>query len=193
MGQNLVRGASPAMLTTVAGPFFFPVIMVYLDWPGAPVRVHSGRGDIPFDGETWRGVGAFGEISLPEEGMSMASVSAELRLVGLGPKLDDYLDDEIRGRASQVLFSCVTERAGNVLVADPVEVFSGYMDGLRDIVTGSDGVLQRGVSLTVAQGPSQRSSAASHHTAEDQAQAFPADTAGRHTINAEARAGNFIW
>lgn len=193
MAQNLTRGVPAAMMTAISQAAFFPIILVHLDWPAAAVRVHSNVGTLTFEGLSWLGVGAFGAITLPEESRGQASLSAELRLVGLGAELDDYLDDEIRGRQARIFFGAVTQRAGNVLVADPVEVFSGYMDALRDVTQGADGVIERGVILTVAQGPSQRSAAAAYHTAEDQARQYPTDTAGRHTINAEARAGNFIW
>lgn len=193
MAQNLTRGVPAEMMAAISKKVFFPIILVHLDWPDAAVRVHSNVGTLSYEEQTWLGVGGFGAITLPQEARGQASLSAELRLVGLGPELDAYLDDEIRGRLARVLFGAVTERNGSTLVADPVEVFSGYMDALRDVTQGANGVIERGVILTVAQGPSQRSAAAAYHTAEDQARLYPGDTAGRHTINAEARAGNFTW
>jgi hypothetical protein len=189
----LTRSADPALLGTLSQPFFYPVILVYLDWPGTPLRVHTNIGTIAFDGYDWLGVGKFGDLSLPEETFGLASQAAEMRLVGLPDELDDYLDDPIRNRAARVWFGAVTTRAGNVLVAPPVEVFSGYMDAMRDVTSSDATGRVRGVILTVAQGPSQRSNAEVYHTYEDQIAAYPGDTAGRFSINIEAEVQKIRW
>jgi hypothetical protein len=189
----LVRNVDPALLAALSAPVFFPIILVYLDWPNAPVRVHSNVGQVSFDSQTWSGVGNFGDMTIPEEAKGLASQSAELRLVGLPDELDAYLDDPIRNRAAKVWFGAVTERTGNVLLAPPAEVFSGYMDAMRDVTAVDDQGLTRGVILTVAQGPSQRARAEVYHTYEDQITAFPGDTAGRFSINIEAEVKKIRW
>jgi hypothetical protein len=189
----LVRNTDPALLTTISQHLFYPVILVYLDWPGAPVRVHTNVGTISFDGHDWRGVGKFGDLSIPEESLGLAAQAAELRLIGLSDELDAYLDDPIRNQTGRIWFGAVTERGGNVLVAPPVEVFSGYMDAMRDVLATGSGGFDRGVVLTVAQGPSQRSRAEVYHTYEDQIAAYPGDTAGRFSINIEAEVQKIRW
>lgn len=193
----LSRDIHTDTLAALQGPFFYPIIMVYLDWPDAAVRVHSNVGSVSFEGQSWHGVGNFGDIQLPEEASGLAQQPAQLRLVGLPDDLDDYLDDPIRNREGRILFGAVTERAGNILIGEPFEAFTGYMDALRDIVEVQDASgqkqLVRGVVLNVVSGPSQRSAAEVYHTAEDQARNFPGDTAGRLVINAEAEAGKLTW
>lgn len=189
----LTRGTPTAMLATLAQPIFYPVILVYLDWPDTPVFLHSNYGTLMWDSVGWHGVGHFGDMTIPEESLGMAAQSAEMRLIGLPAELDDYLDDPIRNRPARVWFGVVTERAGNVLVADPVEVFSGYMDAMRDNTQASDDGLSRGVILSVAPGPSQRSRAEVYHTYEDQMRAYPGDTAGRFSINIEATVATMLW
>ena len=39
-----------------------PVIIVELDFPSGMVRVWSGVGDLPFIGQTFKGVGALGSV-----------------------------------------------------------------------------------------------------------------------------------
>jgi hypothetical protein len=189
----LVRTVDPALLSTLAQPVFFPIILVYIDWPGSPVYVHSNIGTVSFDGETWQGVGAFGDVDMPEEALGLASQAATLRLIGLPQELDDYLDDPVRNRDASIWFGTVTERSGNQLTGDPVEIFSGYVDAMRDVFTSNDGEATRGVILSVAQGPSQRQRAEVYHTYEDQIAAFPGDTAGRFSINIEAEVKKIRW
>ena len=189
----LVRDVDSALLTALSGAVFHPIILVYLDWPDAAIRVHSSPGTVTFDGFNWTGVGGFGEITIPEEALGLAAQNAEMRLVGLPDELDDYLDDPIRNRAAKVYFGAVTERAGTTLIGTPVEIFSGYMDAFRDVLSVDSGGATRGVILSVAQGPSQRSAAEVYHTYEDQITAYPGDTAGRFSINIEAEVKKIRW
>jgi len=158
---------------------FYPVILVFLDWPSGPVRRHSNPGDITFGGETFEGVGEFGQISLPNEATGLASDDATVGLVGLGDDLDDYHEDAIRGRAGRIWFGAVTERSGNTLVGDPFQIFAGTMARMRDREVFIGGSSQRGVTITLSPGPSQRAFAAPYHSDEDQRIRFPLDTAGR--------------
>lgn len=169
----LRRTIHPDLLAALQGPFFYPVIMVWLDWPENEIRVHSSVGAIPWDGHDWLGVGGFGEVVIPEEAHGMASQPAQLKLVGLPDDLDEQLEAPIRNRDGIIYFGAVTERGGNVLIGDPFPIYEGYMDAMRDIVEGSDGRLTRGVILSLAAGPSQRAFAEIYHTYEDQIRAHP--------------------
>jgi hypothetical protein len=189
----LKRNIDPATLNALAQPVFYPVIMVYLDWPDAPVYAHSNVGPLIWDEQTWQGVGEFGAIQMPEEELGLAAQPAEVRLIGVPDELDQYLTDPIRNREAVIYFGVVTERGGNVLIGEPFEMFVGYMDAMRETVTVEDGVMRRDVVLTVANGPSQRSFAEVFHTYEDQQRRFPGDTAGRLTINAEAELDKLTW
>ena len=188
-----IRYLDPQTLVAFSAPFFFPVVMVCVDWPGGAVRAHSGAGAMAWGGDIWHGVGRFGEVVLPEEAGGLASMPARVRLVGLPDDLDMYLDLPLRGRRSWIGFGAVTERAGNVLRGAPVEAWAGYVDALRDVLESEGAVVSRGVEITLASGPSQRAHAEVAHTFEDQIRHYPGDTAGRWVINAEARAQTRTW
>ena len=126
------RVIHPDTLAAIAAGNFCPVVMVYLDWPDGPVRVHSNIGTITWQGEEWLGLGKFGGITSPEEGMGLAQNAASLQLIGAPDEMDDYLDSPIRGRRGEIWFGVVTERAGNVLIGEPFSIFTGYMDAMRD-------------------------------------------------------------
>jgi hypothetical protein len=189
----LKRNIDPTTLTALAQPVFYPVILVYLDWPGGAVRAHSNVGVLTWDSQSWNGVGQFGALQMPDEELGLAAQPAEVRLMGAPDDLDQYLDDPIRNREAVIYFGVVSERGGNVLIGEPFEMFVGYMDAMRETVTVEDGVMRRDVVLTIANGPSQRSFAEVFHTYEDQQRRFPGDTAGRLTINAEAERDKLTW
>jgi hypothetical protein len=188
----VTRGVDPDLLAAIAAPFH-PVMLVQVDWPGGMVRVHSGLGDLTWNGHTWTGVGTKGEVRLPQEGTGLAADDGLLRIGGLPDEIDAYLDADVRGRAVDVWFGATTVRAGTVLVSDPVQVFTGYVDGLSDetAVEGKD--LQRTINVSLGSGPPQRSRANAVHSYEDQIAAYPGDTGFRWAKAANAAAGTLVW
>lgn len=189
----VTRAIDTATKAAIAAGAFCPVVLVYLDWPGGAVRLHSNVGTISFGGHDWLGIGSFGGIQAPDETMGTAQSSAVLQLIGAPDEIDDYLDQPIRGRRGEIWFGVVTERHGNVLIGQPFRTFVGFMDAMRDTITSEDGQIQRVVSIEVANGPSQRLSASIYHTDEDQRRLHPDDTAGRLVINSEARFERLTW
>ena len=189
----LTRNISGDTVTALGLPVINPVILVYLDWPDAPVRAHSNVGTLIWGGFNWTGVGNYGDLRMPEEETGLVSQPAEIRLVGTPDELNQYLDDPIRNREAVIYFGLVTQRAGNVLIGEPFEMFTGYVDAMRETVEVESGVMRRDIVLFLVGGPSQRSFAEVYHTFEDQARRFLGDTAGRLTINAEAERDKMTW
>lgn len=184
----LTRDVPSAMMTALAGTFF-PVLFVYLDWPGGAIRVHSSSGTITWGGYDWDGVGQFGSVSLPGEFGGMVNTEAQLSLMGDPETLDEHTDAAIRNRDAVIYFGCLTSRAGSTLVSDPVVAFSGQMDvySLEANEAGHAAV----VSLIT--GPGARRDAAVYHSDQDQALKFPGDTAGRLLALAVANAQKTTW
>lgn len=189
----VTRSIHPDTKAAIAAGNFSPIVMVYLDWPGGAVRVHSNVGTISFGGNNWLGIGHFGGIAAPEESVGLSQNSASLQLIGAPDEMDDYLDSPIRGRRGEVWFGVVTERSGNVLIGEPFITFAGYMDAMRDTIQAEDGGVTRVITIDVANGPSQRLTASLFHTDEDQRRMHPTDTAGRLVINSEDRAETMTW
>jgi hypothetical protein len=189
----LKRNIDPATLAAMGKTPFYPVILLYLDWPDAPVYAHSGVGTLVWNGQNWRGVGHYGAVQMPGEESGLISQPAQIRLVGAPDELDQYLDDPIRDRDGELLFGLTTERAGNVLIGEPFSIYIGYMDAMRDIVEAEDGTLRRDLVIDLAGGPSQRAYTDLFHTYEDQIRRHPGDTAGRLVQNAEAERDRMTW
>lgn len=189
----LTRGIGSALLAEISKSAWYPVVLVYLDWPGGAVRVHSGVGNITWASATWQGVGGVGRIDMPGEGIAGTAGRASMTIFGPADVLLTQADAQIRNRPGVVYMGAVTAPAGNVLVGAPIEMFSGYMDALRFTVTGEGDVIQHGLQLDLGTGPSMRQMAAILHSDEDQRLRFPGDTAGRHLINIEARVSTLRW
>lgn len=190
--MELTRGVDPALLAALRGPFH-PVALVYLDWPVNPVRVHSGRGPIVMNGQTFTGLGGIGAIEVPGEGMTFAAAGAVLRLIGATADVYALEDEQIRNRAAVIWSGAVTAAGGNTLIGNPCMVFSGFMDALKFSETMADGTLRVGVELSLGTGPGARSRAAVLHSYEDQIAAYPGDTGGRGLINLTDRLKVLTW
>jgi hypothetical protein len=189
----LTRGAGSTLLAELAKPAFYPVTLVYLDWPSGEVWFHTNRGSITWDSNTWTGVGDFATISVPPETAGLVPSTATLRIVGTIDDILDASEEAVKNRAGAIYFGCVTSRAGATLVGDPVEVWSGYMDGTV-VEVGEDGGRQiYALELTLGSGPGARVGASITHSQEDQAARYPGDTAGRHTQFAVANARKLTW
>lgn len=194
--MDLTRGTPGALLAAIAGPWFHPVILAEIDWPGAPLQAHSGHGEIGFAGKTWQGVGKFGAVDIPEEVMTAVPSEFTMAIITDYAEIEPYTDTVIRGRLGRVLLGATTTPGGNDLIG-AVEIVAGTADGLAmrvEIEDGQGGVrIGYRITVTMTTGPSMRSAAAIAHSDEDQRRAFPGDTAGRHLILAEATAQKTLW
>ncbi|SEO11610.1 hypothetical protein SAMN04489859_103561 [Paracoccus alcaliphilus] len=194
--MELTRDVPPALMTAISGGYFHPVVLAYIDWPGAPLRAHSGRGNISWDGQTWLGVGKFGSVDVPEEAAAGIPTEFTMMLVTDFPDLEAYTDTAIKGADASIYMGEVSERGGNSLIG-AVEVSTGTADGLGMTVEVTDEngqpVTMFGLRVTVTTGPSYRSMAAIAHSHEDQSRQYPADTAGRHLMFAQSLAEKTYW
>lgn len=185
--MDLTRNVDPVLLAALSGPFH-PVLLVYIDWPGEAVRVHSGLGQIDWGGNIWHGVGERGFVSFPAEAMGAASFAGVLKIGGLPAEIDAHLTVDPRERDVEIYFGAVTERAGITLRGNPVLAFSGYVDSMSDEEAfDAAGSSSRAISVGIASGPSQRTRGGAFHTYADQIAAHPNDTAGRWLVAARAQ------
>lgn len=195
--MDLIRGTPGTLLSAISGPYFHPVVLAYLDWPGAPLRAHSNAGEITWSGQAWVGVGKFGQIDIPEEAFGGVPTEFTMSIVTDFPELEAYTDMVIKGAEASVYLGAVTERGGNQLIG-AVEIVAGVADAMGmtpELVELNDGsvVTMYGLSVTMTTGPSYRSMAAISHSHEDQQRHYPGDTAGRHLILAQAEAQKTLW
>lgn len=162
----------------------FPVLLVYVDWPGSPVRVHSGVGTLSWDSQTWTGVNGFGGVTLPPNALGIAQSPGALKFGGLPEVIDAMLGADTAGRRVTVWWGCLTGRTPAPLVSDPLRIFTGVLDQPGDELDWQAGTHTGVVSMI--SGPSQLSTANPAHTFEDQQLIDATDTAGRLVRAAQA-------
>ena len=178
----LTRGASPALLSVLAG-HFHPVLLAYADWPDGAVRAHTGVGTLAWGGQDWTGAGRLVDWSLPGEEMGAAAGDGSVRVAGPLDAILSEMGTPIRNRLVQVWLGAVTRPAGNVLVTgvEPVLIFTGTFQGRGFSLSEEDrGDLTHDLDLALGMGPPVRARASLTHSYEDQIAAYPGDTAGRH-------------
>ncbi|MCE2597196.1 hypothetical protein K6Y31_20695 [Motilimonas cestriensis] len=84
-------------------PALSPVVLVWLDWYDGGVWLHSGLGDLVFEGVTYRGVGNLGAISRAKESGQIAPHTLTLTLSGLDQtQLAEVLQDKSIGRPAKI-------------------------------------------------------------------------------------------
>jgi hypothetical protein len=190
---SLRRDIDDALLDEMSRPVWYPILLVYLDWPTGPIRVHSGTGALLWAGYNWAGVGRFGAIGVPGEVPGLQAEVISLGLVGLPEEVLELASAPIRNRRGAIFIGATTAAGNNVLVGEPYLLASGYMDALRYTIQRDGSDLVHGLHLDLGVGPSARAAATVHHSAEDQRSHYPNDTAGRHLIESEKRIAVMKW
>lgn len=194
--MDLTRTIHPDTLAALQSGSFHPAMLVWLDWPGEALYVHSGSGQIAWNGNTYSGVSvgdrSFGRPDIPDDGPGLVPAEATLSLVVPSDAVDEVLDAQIRNLSAAIYFAVVTERAGSTLIGEPFELFTGHMDAISETAQRKDGVAQHIIRLGLGTGPSPRASASIVHSPEDQSRAYPGDTIGRLLINSAKRAERVV-
>jgi hypothetical protein len=180
----LERVIDPLLAAEFAKRCWNAVWLVHIDWPGDPVFAHGGFGDISWDGETWRGAQGLAGIQLPAQTQGMAQKIATFQMAGMPDDLVDYLESDARGAEVFVYVGAVTEPSGSMLIGDPLEVFTGLIDGMGQSVEmiddGDRTGRVRSVQVQARTGPSQRSKTEQYITLDTRQALFPNDTIMRH-------------
>lgn len=184
--MNINRGAPPALIAAISQPTFNPVVLVHFDWPGEPLRAHTGVGTITWGGYDWTGVGGFGSINLSPEQMHSGSASElTMSIVSDFPDIERFTNTNIKGRLGEVFMGATSSPGGNDLIAATrMFVGRGVSSSFRTTFMSSDeeDITMYDLSVTVRSGISPRTPTVAHHSLEDQRRRYPGDTIGRHLI-----------
>ena len=118
-------------------------VLIYLDFPGDPVRMWTGNYPLTWDGETWSGVSDLVSLSSVSESLDGTVQGMAVSLGGL--ELTAYQVESLgdyQGRDAQV-WVVFTDPETGLVVGDPVLTFEGLMDSDE---TEDDG---EGVGVTI--------------------------------------------
>jgi hypothetical protein len=123
----MTRDISAALKARAQSQHFTMLVFVQLEFDSGTIYMHNGIGNYSFGGHTYGGVGAFGAIDAVQEGDDLSPYSITLILSGLDADLmDEVQNQDYYLRPVTVLVGSLD--ADMQLVADPDEMWSGFMD-----------------------------------------------------------------
>jgi len=134
------RAMSGAMLTALTASHLRPAILVAAEFATETLYLWSGVGPITWNSHTWTGVGAFGGISLIEEGATVEARGITLTLSGIDPQtLADALQEIEIGRPVTVYIGLFD--ASSALIVDPLTSWKGKIDQPTIDVSGTSATI----------------------------------------------------
>jgi hypothetical protein len=130
------RNLTAAQLVEINAQNMRPVVFCQLQFTSGIVYLWSGIGSISWNGQTWLGVGTYGNISSIPETSDLAAVGVKLMLSGIPAQFITSALGEVRQGAPVIIYQGFLTPAGAV-VASPNTAWSGRMD-ICEIAEGGD-------------------------------------------------------
>lgn len=127
----MTRDIDPNVLTELESSNFRWVVLLRLDFDSGTVFLHSGVGDLIWDGHTWLGIGAIGQISGVVEKAEGADNRTRVTLCPI-PKeelsnlVDEVTNDDPVGRPYKLYYAVVD--SDREVIDDAIVMSSGTMD-----------------------------------------------------------------
>ncbi|MBL3601305.1 MAG: hypothetical protein JMN25_15810 [gamma proteobacterium endosymbiont of Lamellibrachia anaximandri] len=166
MGRDL-HTDTQAQLATRHIPL---LAFVEMEFGSGVLRLHSGAGNIVWNGQTWVGAGALGEISAIQESDELQSMDLQLALSGISPALmATAMSEEYHNRPARLWLAILDSHYQ--IQGDPIGPFVGTMDTM-DGELGEEGKIVVTVKNRLADWERPR---ARRYTNEDQQAEFPGD------------------
>ncbi|WP_158963904.1 hypothetical protein [Chachezhania sediminis] len=173
--MELTRGIDPVLLTAISNPAgFYPAVLISSVWPDGTAWVHSGDGDLPWNGEIWSGIAPIAEAAVPGERSGLVPGEGTLTVRGTFEAVLSYADPAARNGLVQMYVAATTEPGGTVLIGTPHLAFTGYLDANSAVLDAATG--DASLTVTAGTGPAAREHAALYHSPEDQKARHPGDT-----------------
>ena len=123
MSRTLTTAMSNALVADVVRPIY----LVRMVFDSSDLNVWSGMGDLSYGGETYTGLGDLLSISEIKETADVQATGMNVSLAGVKSSLVAIAkDQDYQGRELTVRLGAF-DSSGS-LVADPVIIFSGFMD-----------------------------------------------------------------
>ena len=171
MSRTLTSGMLGVTTADVVRPAYF-VRMVF-DSGESPnvLNLWSGVGDLAYGGNTYTGVGDLLSISAVAESSDMSATGINVSITGIKSSFIVIAKDhEYQGRPLSVSLGAFD--ANGALIADPLIVFSGFMDTMTIAESGSTSTITISVENKLIAFERSR---VRRYTAEDQKIDHPTD------------------
>jgi hypothetical protein len=153
----MTRNISTSMENAIAADEMSVALLLELQLDSGTTYLHSGHGDLSYNGQTWKGVGAMGSISGVKENTSMSDgrITATLShvpIVSLPDFVTEFSDNDPVGRAFNIYLAFL-DADGKIASEsdDVVQITGGFIDAVEmtdggGAAGGADG----GIALTLA-------------------------------------------
>ena len=165
------RVLSNAMKEMAVAKVVRPIFLVRMVFDSSQLNIWSGVGDISFDSVTYTGLGDLLSISDIKETSDISATGINVSLSGVKTSLIAIAkNQDYQGRELTVRLGAFNETGS--LIADPVIIFSGFMDTMTIAEAGTYSTISIAVENKLV---AFERSKVRRYTAEDQKIDYPAD------------------
>ena len=165
------RVLSNAMKEMAVAKVVRPIFLVHMVFDSSELNIWSGVGDLSFDSVTYTGLGDLLSISDIKETSDISATGINVSLSGVKSSLIAIAkDQDYQGRELTVRLGAFNESGS--LIADPVIIFSGFMDTMTIAEAGNYSTISIAVENKLV---AFERSKVRRYTAEDQKIDHPTD------------------
>jgi hypothetical protein len=165
------RVLSNAMKEMAVAKVVRPIFLVHMVFDSSQLNIWSGVGDLSFDSVTYTGLGDLLSISDIKETSDISATGINVSLSGVKTSLIAIAkDQDYQGRELTVRLGAFNESGS--LIADPVIIFSGFMDTMTIAEAGAYSSITIAVENKLV---AFERAKVRRYTAEDQKIEYPAD------------------
>lgn len=162
----------PAMATAIQAGLIMPIFLVMITFKSQIEYVWSGVGDLPWNGNTYKGVGSLGKIGGISESSEVQAEGTSVGLSAIDPLfLSESVADIQVGAPAKIWFGLW---AGSGFFGQPYLLFSGSVDKPKVLMSTTEPAIT--LPLETKMMDLQRASLR-RYTASDQHIDHPTDTA----------------
>ncbi|MDP7151171.1 MAG: hypothetical protein QGI08_15085 [Paracoccaceae bacterium] len=123
----MTKTLTPEFAAALGARDLKPVIFYEGQFASGTLRLWSGLGEIPWNGETWSGAGYLLGLGALEESTEVAASGVTISLSGVDPALvSAAIADARQGLPGKVWIGLLDENGA--IIADPVQAFAGRLD-----------------------------------------------------------------
>lgn len=165
------RTLTNAMQTVATSEVVRPILLVQCAFNSGSLNLWSGIGDLTVDSVDYVGAGTLLSIGAVKESLDLAANGMTVNLSGVTePLISKARDEEYQGRELKILLGAMD--ASNSVIADPVIIFSGFMDTMTITDSGDTATINVSVENRLIEFQRNR---VRRYTAEDQKIDYPTD------------------
>lgn len=181
------RTLTSAMQNAATADLVRPIFLVQMAFPTANLNMWSGIGDLTVGGVDYIGAGNLLSVGDISESTELQANGIRLSLSGIsGALITKARDEDYQGRELKILLGAMD--SGNSMIADPVVMFSGFMDTMTISDAGETAIISVTAENRLIEFEKTR---VRRYTAEDQKIDFPNDKGLEYV--AEMAEKEIVW